>query len=221
MSSSRSSSCHLPLKSSPMTDPTPEQKAEFDRLVLEVQSKDLAMQFGDVVATLPDTRSMAKERAMTEAIAAIRQKLMDTYESKAMGFSRIKSWENAKRFFTRAMEYADSQTLVLVKRNIAICHFNIGLDHENKDRLEQALESYALAIENDPTYAKACYARSRLLARAPVPNDDRVERSRRVSEAIALLKEAIRLDPPFKGVALRDVDFDSIRNEAGFRAATK
>lgn len=204
-----------------MTDPTPEQKAEFDRLVLEVQSKDLAMQFGDVVATLAETQAMAKEGALAEAIVALRQKLMDTYEAKAMGFSRIKSWEHAMRFFGKAAEYADSQAAILVKRNIAICHFNIGLAHEGKDRLEEALGSYAQAIENDNSYAKACYARSRLLARAPVPNNDRAERSRRVAEAIALLKEAIRLDPPFKGVALRDVDFDSIRNEAGFKAATK
>lgn len=204
-----------------MTDPTPEQKAEFDRLVLEVQSKDLAMQFGDVVATLAETQTMAKEGAMTEAIVALRQKLMDTYESKAMGFSRIKSWENAKRFFGKAIEYADSQAAILVRRNIAICQFNIGLEHEEKDRLEQALESYRLAIENDNTYAKACYARSRLLARAPVPDNDRAMRSKRVDEAVALLKESIRLDPTFKGVALRDVDFDSIRNDAGFRAATK
>ncbi len=204
-----------------MTEPSPAQKAEFERLVLEVQSKDLAMQFGDVVATLAETQAMAKEGAIAEAITALKQKLVDTYESKAMGFSRIKSWEQARRFFGKAIEYADSEAAILVRHNIAICHFNIGLVHEDKDRFEEALESYGLAIYNDNSYAKACYARSRLLARAPVPNNDRAERSKRVTEAIALLKQTIHLDPAFRGVAVRDVDFDSIRNEEGFKAATK
>ena len=204
-----------------MPDPTPNQKAEFERLVLEVQSKDLAMQFGDVVATLAETQVMAKEGAMGEAIVALRQKLMDTYEAKAMGFSRIKSWENARRFFGKAIEYADTEASILVNRNIAICHFNIGLEHEDKDRFEEALASYALAIENDTSYAKACYARSRLLARAPVPNKDRTERSKRIAEAVTLLKRSIHLDSAFRGVALRDVDFDSIREEEAFKAATK
>ncbi|MSQ32718.1 MAG: hypothetical protein EXR59_05780 [Dehalococcoidia bacterium] len=204
-----------------MTEPTPSQKAEFDRLVLEVQSKDLAMQFGDAFATLAETQAMAKEGALAEAIVALKQKLVDTYESKAMGFSKIKSWEQAKRFFSKAIEHADNETAIQVRHNIAICHFNIGLVHEDQDRFEEALENYGLANDNDNSYAKACYARSRLLARAPVPNNDRTERVKRVTEAIALLKQTIRLDPTFKGVAVRDVDFDSIRNEEGFKAATK
>lgn len=135
--------------------------------------------------------------------------------AEALACCRARDWNAAKRHFLLATSYADRNDLKVITLNVAICWFNIGLEQEENGNLEAALRSYAEALRSNPNYGKACYARSRLLART-LEQASASERAARVTEATGLLKKAVSIWPAYRTMAFKDVEFDSIKDEAEF-----
>lgn len=138
--------------------------------------------------------------------------------AEALSRCRAKDWAGAKRHFLLASSYADRNDLKIITLNVAICWFNIGLEQEEKEDIEAALQSYAEALRFNPNYGKACYARSRLLASTIAQIDSLPDRMTRTRDAIALLRKAISIWPAYRTMALKDIDFDAIRDDGEFAA---
>ena len=138
----------------------------------------------------------------------------------AVAFSRAERWEEARDSFIRASLCAEPKDLKNITNHIAICCMNLGLEQEQHGHLNDALRSYAQALEINPLYARACYARARLLVRTR-SSVSPADWPARLAEAMALLKKAAVIWPTYRTMALDDVYFVTVRREPEFALALR
>ncbi len=150
----------------------------------------------------------------------ITQNQVERYRADAIALSSAERWEEARESFIKASLCAEAKDLKNIANDIAICSLNLGLEQEMRGQFQGALESYAEALSNNPDYAKACYARSRLLirTRSYVSLQDWPAR---LSEAMALLKKAAIILPTYRMMALNDLEFVPVRHEPEFALALR
>lgn len=140
--------------------------------------------------------------------------------TEATALSRAERWEEARERFIQASLCPEAENLKNIRNDIAICCLNIGSEQEDHGKLREALQSYSEAIDLNPQYARACYARSRLLVRTR--SSVRPEEwQARFSEAMVLLKKAAFIWPAYRQTALSDIDFIPVRREPGFALALR
>jgi protein O-mannosyl-transferase len=76
------------------------------------------------------------------------------------------------------------QSVIAVRPESSIAHYNLGRIYEDEGKLDKGIESYRRAVSINPTYAEAHYNLARLLARQGMPD-----------EAINHYRQVLRIRP--------------------------
>jgi tetratricopeptide (TPR) repeat protein len=176
---------------------------------------DAGLTPAETVLALAEVQKALSEGNEHRAAQALQFALSNGYERRALAASKARQWTLALELFRKAAEYAQEQEHQTLLSNAAICCLNLGLEHEKARREEEALAAFTKAVEFNPAYAKAHYARAKVLART-LPQDAGSLQSQ-VSEAIESLQRAISLDYSYRPTAQRDADFDALRNHPAVR----
>ena len=121
----------------------------------------------------------------------------NTYYNMAVVFQTLTRYEEALQNYDKAIELNPDDVIALDNKGYMLFKLN---------RTTEAIEQSKMVIEFDQNYANGWYNRSIYLA-AEKKND----------EALQAISQAIKLDPSCAEEAIKDMDFNTLRNDDRFK----
>jgi tetratricopeptide (TPR) repeat protein len=115
----------------------------------------------------------------------------------AVVFQTLTRYEEALQNYDKAIELNPDDVIALDNKGYMLFKLN---------RTTEAIEQSKMVIEFDQNYANGWYNRSIYLA-AEKKND----------EALQAISQAIKLDPSCAEEAIKDMDFNTLRNDDRFK----